>query len=232
MNKQTWKAVSELQALHQESFLSSWISSNGQKLCSSQCEHCTWFVIITSNLRFASMDSNSSHTVRPMQQGICWLNVHFSNTPAGAHRICVLGTRAQCHCKPNAAAHSLPTWEGWLEHQFVQPHHTRETGPFCNSCHVARSTKQVYNQDLPQNLCGTASKDMGLNEQSFPTRGHPKNINNQRKKTTAELYTLFVLGANSLHHLPCARSQSHQVTLHHTYRMVVDAGGGWNWLRF
>lgn len=121
-----------------------------------------------------------------------------------------------------------PHGKGGLEHQFVQPHHTRETGPFCNSCHVAQSTKQVYNQDLPQNLCGTASKDMGLNEQSFPTRGHPKNINNQRKKTTAELYTLFVLGANSLHHLPCARSQSHQVTLHHTYRMVVDAGGGWN----
>lgn len=101
-----------------------------------------------------------------------------------------------------------PRGKGGLEHQFIQPRHTRETGPFCNSCHMAQSTEQVYNQDLPQNLCGTASKDMGLSEQSFPTQGHPKNINNQRKKTTAELYMLFVLGANSLHHLPCAHSQS------------------------
>lgn len=36
----------------------------------------------------------------------------------------------------------------------------------------------------------------------------------------------FKLGANSLHHLSCACSRSHQVTLPHTYRMFIDAGGG------
>lgn len=50
-----------------------------------------------------------------------------------------------------------PHGKGGQKHPFVQPCHTTETGAFCNLGHVAQSTKQVYNQDLPQNLCGTAS---------------------------------------------------------------------------
>lgn len=46
-----------------------------------------------------------------------------------------------------------PHGKGGQEHQFVQPHHTMETQAFCNSGHVAQSTKQVYNQDLPKSLC-------------------------------------------------------------------------------
>lgn len=67
--------------------------------------------------------------------------------------------------------------KGGQEHQFLQPPHTMETRAFCNSGHVAQSTKQVYNRDLSQNPHGSASKDMGLSEQSFPSQGHSKNVN-------------------------------------------------------
>lgn len=63
-------------------FLSSWISGSGQKLCSSQYEHCAWFVIIMSNNIVPALTP-----IHQMQSGPCsrvGLNVHFSNIQGGS----------------------------------------------------------------------------------------------------------------------------------------------------